>query len=40
LQDQCGTYQSTINKNLEVLQGYLNYKYFLDEVTPKQDREK
>lgn len=34
LHDAGGTVQSTINKNIEVLQGYLTYKSFLDEVTP------
>lgn len=34
LQDACGTLQSNINKNLDVLQGYLTYKSFFDEITP------
>lgn len=39
LQDQCGTLQSGINKNLDVLQGYMIYKDFLEEITPQSRRE-
>jgi len=34
ISDECGTEQSSINKNLEALDRLLGFKEFLDELTP------
>jgi len=38
--DECGTIQSHINKNIEALDRQLQFKEFLDELTPKEVKDK
>lgn len=38
--DECGTIQSQINKNLEVLDKLLIQKEFLDDLTPPAEKER
>lgn len=38
--DECGTIQSQINKNLEVLDKLLIQKEFLDDLTPQQEKDR
>lgn len=37
--DDCGTIQSSINKNLEILDKLLGFKDFLDDLIPQRERE-
>lgn len=37
--DECGTIQSSINKNLEILDKLLGFKDFLDDLIPQHQRE-
>jgi hypothetical protein len=39
INDECGTINSQINKNLEVLDRLLHYKEFLDDLTPDIEKE-
>ena len=39
INDECGTINSQINKNLEVLDRLLHYKDFLDDLTPDVEKE-
>ena len=38
--DRCSAIQSQINKDLETLQLYADYKSFLDGLRPKEEQEK
>lgn len=40
MSDECGTIQSSINKNLEILDKLLGFKDFLDDLIPDQEKER